>query len=122
MRQAAAWACAAVLWCTGAGAWAQAGDAQRGRALYESRCVACHSVDAHRVGPAHQGVLGRKAGSAPGYAYSDALRTSTLRWNARTLNAWLADPEKLIPGQRMGYQVELPADRADLVAYLATLK
>lgn len=101
---------------------APGGDAARGKQLYESRCVACHSVDAHRVGPAHQGVFGRKAGSASGYAYSDALARSTVRWDARTLNAWLSDPEKLIPGQRMGYQVEQAGDRADLVAYLARLK
>jgi cytochrome c len=122
MNPARAWTWAAMLWCAATSAGAQAGDAQRGRMLYESRCVACHSVDAHRVGPAHQGVLGRKAGGAPGYAYSDALRASALRWDARTLDAWLADPEKLIPGQRMGYQVQAAADRADLVAYLASLK
>lgn len=101
---------------------APAADPVRGKALYESRCVACHSVDAHRVGPAHQGVFGRKAGSAPGYSYSDALARSTVRWDAKTLDAWLTDPEKLIPGQRMGYQVEQAADRADLIAYLARLK
>ena len=109
------------------GLWAlspptQAQSAERGKALYEARCGACHSVDANRVGPLHQGLLGRQAGSAPGYAYSDALARSGLRWTAATLDAWLADPERLVPGQRMGYRVELPQDRADLIAYLATLK
>lgn len=98
------------------------GDAARGKVLYESRCVACHSVDAHRVGPAHAGVFGRVAGTAAGYDYSPALAKSNLRWSTASLEAWLADPEKLVPGQKMGYAVPLPQDRADLVAYLATLK
>lgn len=100
---------------------AQTASAERGKVLYESRCVACHSVDANRVGPLHRGVLGRRAGTAPGFAYSDALRGSTLVWSRETLQAWLKDPEALIPGQQMGYQVEMLQDRLDLVAFLATL-
>jgi cytochrome c len=100
---------------------AQTASAQRGKTLYESRCVACHSVDANRVGPLHRGVLGRRAGKVPGFAYSDALRSSTLVWSRETLLVWLKDPEALIPGQQMGYQVEMLQDRLDLVAYLATL-
>lgn len=104
------------------GAPAQAaGDAARGLALYESRCIACHAVDRHRVGPAHQGVVGRRAGGAAGYAYSDALASSMLVWQPATLDAWLSDPEHTIPGQRMGYRVADPVDRADLIAYLQTL-
>lgn len=118
-------AAAAAAWCVvlmGAGQAASAGDAVRGKALYESRCIACHSADAHRVGPAHRGVLGRKAGGAAGYEYSTALQASRLRWDARSLDAWLADPERVIPGQKMGYRVDAAQDRADLVAFLASLK
>ncbi len=100
---------------------AQTASADRGKTLYGSRCVACHSVDANRVGPLHRGVLGRRVGSVPGFAYSDALRSSTLVWSRETLLVWLKDPEALIPGQQMGYQVEMLQDRLDLVAYLATL-
>lgn len=100
----------------------QAGDALRGKTLYESRCVACHSVDAHRVGPAHRGLLGRRVGGAPGYAYSPAMAAARQRWTPQALDIWLADPERLVPGQRMGFQVEQAQDRADLIAYLATLK
>jgi cytochrome c len=96
--------------------------AQRGQAIYAAKCSACHSVDAHRVGPAHEGVLGRRAGQAKGYDYSDALATSRVVWSAATLNAWLSDPEQLIPGQRMSYQLSLAKERADVIAYLATLK
>lgn len=121
VRTAAVLAASAVL---AAHSLAQAvgGDAARGKTLYDSRCVACHSVDANRVGPAHQGVFGRKAGAVPDYAYSDALKNSKVVWNANTLQAWLANPEVLIPGQSMGYRVDELTDRKDLVAYLATLK
>ena len=102
-----------------ASAMGEAGDAARGRELYESRCVACHSIDANRVGPAHKGVVGRKAGSLADYDYSAALKSSAIVWSASTLDRWLADPEKLIPGQKMGYSVPSAQDRADLIAWLA---
>lgn len=95
-----------------------AGDAVRGQQLYESRCVACHSVEQSRVGPAHRGVFGRRAGRVADYDYSPALKASRLIWSERTLDAWLTNPERMIPGQRMGYQVTDANDRADLIAYL----
>lgn len=98
-----------------------AGDAAHGAQLYEQRCGACHAVDANRVGPLHRDVFGRKAGAVPAYDYSPALRDSKVRWDEATLNAWLADPEKLIPGQRMGYAVNNAGDRVDLIAYLRSV-
>ena len=98
---------------------AQAADAERGKTLYESRCIACHSVDHDRIGPRHRGLLGRKAGAVAGFDYSPALRTSKIVWNAKTLDAWLANPERLIPGQRMNYSVPEAVDRADLILYLS---
>jgi cytochrome c len=95
-----------------------AADAERGKQLYESRCIGCHSIETNRVGPAHQGVFGRKAGLAPGYDYSPALKSAKIVWGEKTLERWLADPEKLVPGQKMGYSVAEAADRADLIAYL----
>lgn len=95
-----------------------AGDAVRGRQLYESRCVACHSIDDNRAGPAHKGVFGRKAGLARGFDYSPAVRASRLTWNEKTLDRWLANPEKLIPGQKMGFSVPEAQDRADLIEFL----
>lgn len=97
---------------------AQAADAGRGKTLYESRCIACHSIDHDRIGPRHRGLIGRKAGSVAGFEYSPALRASKIVWNASTLDAWLANPEALIPGQRMNYSVPEAADRADLISYL----
>ena len=98
------------------------GDAARGAQLYEARCGGCHGADANRVGPAHRGVFGRRAGAVPGFDYSPALRASRLIWDARTLDAWLADPEATIPGQAMGYRVGDARDRADLIAYLRELR
>lgn len=95
-----------------------AGNADNGEALYEARCGACHSLDANRVGPRHRGLLGRRAGSLDDYAYSAALRRARFRWDAAQLDRWLADPEAVVPGQKMGYRVADAADRADLVAYL----
>ena len=110
----------AVVCAAASSAWA-AGDAERGRQAYEARCGGCHSVDADRIGPRHAGVVGRRAGSVPGFAYSDALRNSGLTWDAALLERWLANPEALVPGQRMGYQLADAQARADIVAYLSTL-
>lgn len=98
------------------------GDAPRGAALYQDKCTACHAVDSNQTGPAHRGVLGRRVGSLPGYKYSEELMRSRLRWTPQTLNLWLEDPEELVAGQRMGFQVDSAQERADLITYLATLK
>jgi cytochrome c len=103
---------------TVASSLANAADAERGEQLYDSRCIGCHSLDDNRIGPMHRGVYGRRAGSAKGFDYSAALAKSKLTWNDKTLDRWLADPEKLVPGQKMGFQVPDASDRADLIAYL----
>ncbi len=95
-----------------------AGDTDRGKALYATKCAACHSLDYNGVGPAHKGVFGRKAGLADGYSYSPALQASGLTWNEGTLNRWLANPAKLVPGQKMGITVPNARERSDLIAYL----
>jgi cytochrome c len=113
------------LWLAGAasaaGAAPAAGDAVRGAQAYEARCSGCHSVDADRVGPRHAGIVGRRIGSVAGFDYSPALRGSRLVWDAVLLDRWLTDPEALLPGQRMGYRLGDAAERADVVAFLATL-
>jgi cytochrome c len=99
-----------------------AGDAQRGAALYQEHCTACHNIDSNKVGPAHRGVVGRRVGSLPGYAYSAELAASRLRWTPQTLFTWLGDPEDLVAGQRMGFSIDDAQERGDLIAYLATLR
>lgn len=102
----------------GAGASFAAGDAEAGKALYQARCTACHSLDFNGVGPAHRGVFGRRAAQAPGYAYSDALKAAGTVWDEASLDRWLADPEQVAPGQRMGVNVPDARERSDLIAYL----
>jgi cytochrome c len=95
------------------------GDAKAGEAVY-SRCLGCHAVEYNRTGPKHCGLLGRRAGTAPGYeSYSSAMKASKLVWDERTLERFLADPMKTVPGTTMTYAgVPDPKDRADLIAYL----
>lgn len=94
------------------------GDAKNGKLLYSSNCIACHSIDTNLAGPAHRGVFGSKAGSVIDFDYSPALKKSKVIWSEDTLAKWLTNPEKFIPGQKMGYSVADARDREDLIAYL----
>ncbi len=96
-------------------------DANRGKELWEARCTGCHSLEANRIGPLHRGVFGRKAGTAPGFSYSTALRNSGQTWTESTLDKWLAAPGQFVPGSRMGFSVGDAGDRADIIAYLKTV-
>lgn len=85
-------------------------------------CAACHSRDAgapQRMGPNLRGVVGRKAGSNPGFDYSPALRASNITWDAAQLDAYLAAPAKHVPGTRMVIAVPDPARRQVLIEYLS---
>ncbi len=75
-------------------------------------------VDKNGAGPKHAGVFGRTAGTAPDYRYSPALQTSGIMWSAETLDKWLADPQGLVPGTRMFFNVGSAQDRADVIEYL----
>ena len=94
------------------------GDAPRGQQLYAARCATCHSIEFNGVGPTHKNLIGRKAGSVQGYAYSDALKNSGVIWGEASLKQWLTEPEKFIPGQKMFVAIPDARDRADIVAYL----
>ena len=94
------------------------GDAAAGRQLYAARCSACHSVEYNGVGPTHKNLIGRKAGTAPGYTYSNALKQSNVVWSEETITRWLTDPDKFIPGQKMFISIPDAKERADIVAFL----
>jgi cytochrome c len=95
-----------------------AADTNAGEAIY-SRCLACHALAYDRTGPRHCGLFGRRAGSLKGFAYSDAMRHSNIVWNEKTLDRFLANPMKAVPGTAMGYAgVVDRKERADLIAYL----
>ncbi|MEK6669216.1 MAG: c-type cytochrome [Pseudomonadota bacterium] len=98
------------------------GDASRGQTLYSQQCMACHAADISLAGPLHRGVVGRKSASVPDYPYSPALQRLKLTWTERTLDTWLRDPNRMAPGNRMGFAVSSAQDRLDLIAYLKTLQ
>lgn len=96
------------------------GDATRGAELYAQECAACHSLNASTVNaPMHCGLFGRKAGTSPGFPYSEAMRASGLIWNEQTLDEFLTAPFIVLPGTLMGFPgFPEETDRADVIAYL----
>ena len=66
-------------------------------------------------------MVGRPAGKAPDYFYSEALESATHVWDRAKLKAWLTDPEKVVPGQEIKFHLDKERDRDDVVAYLASL-
>jgi len=103
-----------------AGAAHAQGDPRRGEKVFEE-CRACHAADgaANEVGPGLRGVFGRRAGERDGFRYSPALKRSGIVWTSETLDAYIADPQKLVPANRMPYAGLADARaRADLIAYM----
>src|SRR5512147_1321468 len=101
-------------------------DPARGERVFQ-RCFACHSVEAGEdklPGPNLRGVLGRRAGTLPGFRFSPAMVDAGARgglvWTPRMLDAFLADPERVVPGTEMGLPAGLadPADRRDVIDFL----
>lgn len=89
-------------------------------------CTACHTVakgGSNGIGPNLSGMIGRRAGSVPGFSYSAGMKSSGLTWDAKTLDQFLAAPAKKVPGTKMPISVSDPAKRAAVIAYLtATAK
>lgn len=86
-------------------------------------CASCHQIGPSArggFGPQLNGLFGRRAGSTPDYAYSDAMRRAGIVWNEATLRAYLRDPDKVVPGTRMRFWGI--SDERDLAALLAYLK
>ena len=104
---------------------AQAADPAAGKSVLNSYCSICHSPQQGKnmVGPSLFGVVGRQTGSVPGYHYSPANQNAHLTWDAATLDKYLQAPRSVIPGTTMTYGgLKDDTKRADLIAYLATLK
>ncbi len=99
-------------------AQAVTGDADKGKGLFQGQCGICHTITSNRVGPMMTGVYGRKAGTVPEYNYSPAMKAATLSWDATTLDQWLENPAKLVPGTKMAIKISDPQKRADIIAYL----
>ena len=101
-----------------------AGDADAGKKVF-SKCAVCHTAVAGKngLGPSLFGVVGRPSASVAGYNYSDAMKAANKTWDEATLNAYLTDPKAAVPGNKMAFAgLPNPDDRANVIAYLATLK
>ncbi len=106
------------------GPTAFAQDAAAGKTLFLQQCSVCHSVDGSSgVGPTLKGIVGTKSGEIPGFRFSRAMKGANITWDAKTLDAYLTDPQKAVPGNQMPFSGMADAkQRADVIAYLATLK
>lgn len=98
-----------------------AGDAAKGAAVFKQQCSVCHSVAAGQEGaaPSLHGVVGRVSGSEPGFSYTPAIKSAHITWTAAKLDQFLSGPAKLIPGTAMPITLADPAQRRDVIAYLA---
>lgn len=100
------------------------GDAAAGKSVF-NKCAICHTTDPAKkgLGPTLFGVVGRHSAGVEGFSYSDGMKAANKTWDAATLDAYLADPKAVVPGTKMTF-AGLPKaeDRANVIAYLATLK
>jgi nitrite reductase (NO-forming) len=97
------------------------GDAVAGRQVFK-KCQACHSLEPDKtiLGPSLAGIVGRKSGAEPNFNYSPAMKQAALTWDAATLDTYLMDPQKIVPGNRMPFPgLRTGQDRKDVIAFLA---
>lgn len=119
---------ATVLLVAGTGLARAQGDAAKGEKVF-NKCKACHDVGEgakNKVGPVLNGVIGRTAGTLPGYTFSDAMiqaGQSGVVWTDEELNIYLTNPKDLVPGTKMTFAgLKKEDERADVIAYLETFK
>jgi cytochrome c len=102
-----------------------AGDAKAGVGVFK-RCAVCHTNDkggGDALGPNLFGIVGRKAATRPGYAYSAPLQKSGIVWSEVLIAKWVAGPARMVPGTKMAFGgITSKKQQADVAAYLATLK
>jgi cytochrome c len=100
-----------------------AGDPEHGKVVF-NLCAACHSPEqgVNKLGPSLFGVVGRPTGSEAGFHYSSGLSNYKQTWTPELLDQWLQGPQKLVPGSVMFITVADEKNRADVIAYLETLK
>jgi cytochrome c len=98
-----------------------AGDPVKGKTVF-ARCMACHKIDASNtsgLGPNLNRVVGRRAGTLPGFRYSPAMAGANRVWSEAALDAYLTAPARAIPGNRMIFPgIANPTDRRNIIAYI----
>ncbi len=102
----------------------RAGSLESGKAVF-ARCASCHSTrpGQNGVGPSLFGVIGRRAGTAPGFRYSSAMTAFGRVWDPGLVSAYLADPKTVVPGNKMTFPgLKSAQDRDNIAAYLSSLK
>jgi len=95
-----------------------------GATLFKQQCATCHTIDPTetvRQGPALSKIIGRQAGKADGFHYSPGLAKADFVWDEARLDAWLTNPQAVIPGAIMAYRQAKPETRAAIIAYLKGL-
>jgi cytochrome c len=103
---------------------ARAQNPGTGRTVFQTQCAICHTIQPNRslIGPSLYGVVNRQAGQITGFHYSEANRRSGLTWDPATLDRYLAAPRQVVPGTLMTFPgLKDPSQRADVIAFLATL-
>ena len=95
-----------------------------GQTVFEQRCTVCPSLQPApgKMGPPLAGVVGRKAASTPGFAYSNALKASNITWTPEQLDAFIKAPGKTVPGTKMLLGAPDAEQRAAVIQYLSSLK
>ncbi|HUC68356.1 MAG TPA: cytochrome c family protein [Stellaceae bacterium] len=124
-RSQLAWLLLAPLPLLAAAPAVRAQDAAQGEVIFKRNCAICHTVEAgkNKIGPSLAGVVGRKAGTAPGYSYSDANKNSGITWSDAELDKYLTDPRGVVPGTKMLFAgLKNPDDRKNVIAYLKQQK
>lgn len=98
------------------------GDPVKGKTAFIT-CQTCHDPNVNKIGPHLAGVVGRKAGSVADFSYSDANKKSGITWTPEKLFQYLEAPQRVVPGTKMTFAgFSDPQKRADVIAYLQTLK
>jgi len=104
---------------------ARAQDAAAGEIVFKRHCKICHSPleGKNMTGPSLFKVVGRPAGSAPKFKYSQANKTSGITWDEDRIQEYLVAPRSVVPGTPMSFKgLKDPQQRLDVIGYLKTLK
>ena len=101
---------------------AQQPTADAGKQVFEKRCTGCHTLDKAKEGPPLRGVIGRRAGTVPGFPYSTGLKSLGVTWDETNIQQWLKGPDEMVPDTDMSFSLSNAEERAAVALYLKSLK